>query len=82
MGKPVSLVLTLGQQHEATVFEQLMTGGVVKRPDGGHPRYDPSGFVVIKGTTAARFALIFNGGGSVTPFQGKGMKGAPVLSIK
>ena len=44
--------------------------------------YDPSGFVVIKGTAAARFALIFNGGGSVTPFQGKGMKGAPALSIK
>ncbi len=44
--------------------------------------YDPSGFVAIKGTAAARFALIFDGGGSGTPFQGKGMKGAPALSIK
>jgi len=44
--------------------------------------YDPSGFVVIKGTAAARFALIFDGEGFATPFQGNGMKGAPALSIK
>ncbi len=44
--------------------------------------YDPSGFVVIKGTAAVRFAGIFNGEGFATPFQEKGMKGAPALSIK
>ena len=41
MGKPVALVLTPGQQHEATVCEQLITGGVVKRPGGGRPRVRP-----------------------------------------
>ena len=41
MGKPVTFVLTPGQQHEATVFEQLMTGGMVKRPGGGRPRVRP-----------------------------------------
>ena len=44
--------------------------------------YDPSGFVVIKGTAAVRFASIFDGEGFATPYQGKGMKGAPALSIK
>jgi len=38
MGKPVALVLTPGQQNEATVWEQLLNGGVVKRPGGGRPR--------------------------------------------
>jgi len=40
-GKPVTFVLTPGQQHEASVFEELMTGGVVKRPGGGRPRVRP-----------------------------------------
>ena len=44
--------------------------------------YDPSGFVVIKGTAAVRFAGIFDGEGFATPFQGKGMKGGPAPSIK
>ena len=82
MGKPVAFVLTPGQQHEATVFEQLMTGGMVKRPGGGRPRVRPKRVCGDKGTAAARFALIFDGGGSATPFQGKGMKGGPVPSIK
>ena len=44
--------------------------------------YDPSGFVAIKGTAAARFALILEVGGFVTPFRGKGMRGGPAPSIK
>ena len=40
-GKPVAFVLTPGQQHEATVFEELMTQGAVKRPGRGRPRSRP-----------------------------------------
>ena len=40
-GKPVAFVLTPGQQHEASVFEELMTRGAVRRPRGGRPRIRP-----------------------------------------
>ncbi len=40
-GKPVAFVLTPGQRHEASVFEELMTRGVVKRPGSGRPRIRP-----------------------------------------
>ena len=40
-GKPVAFVLTRGQQHEARVFEELMTLGEVKRTERGHPRIRP-----------------------------------------
>ena len=54
MGKPVSLVLTPGQQREATVFEQLMTGGVVKRPGGGRPRVRPKRVCGDKGYSSRK----------------------------
>jgi len=54
MGKPVSLVLTPGQQHEATVFEQLMTDGVVKRPGGGRPRVRPKRVCGDKGYSSRK----------------------------
>ena len=37
-GKPVAFVLTPGQRHEASVFEELMTRGAVKRPGSGRPQ--------------------------------------------
>ena len=40
-GKPVAFVLTPGQQHEASVFEELMTRGAVKRAGRGRPRTRP-----------------------------------------
>ncbi len=54
MGKPVTFVLTPGQQHEATVFEQLMTGGMVKRPGGGRPRVRPKRVCGDKGYSSRK----------------------------
>ncbi len=54
MGKPVAFVLTPGQQHEATVFEQLMTGGVVKRLGSGRPRVRPKRVCGDKGYSSRK----------------------------
>ena len=54
MGKPVTFVLTPGQQHEATVFEQLMTGGMVKRPGSGRPRVRPKRVCGDKGYSSRK----------------------------
>ena len=40
-GKLLTLVLTPGQRHEATAFEQLMEQGAVKRVGRGRPRLRP-----------------------------------------
>ena len=40
-GKPLTVLLTPGQQHEATVFEPLMHAGAIRRPGRGHPRVRP-----------------------------------------
>ena len=37
-GKPVTFVLTPGQQHECTVFEQLLEQGAIRRAGRGRPR--------------------------------------------
>ena len=48
-GKPITLVLTAGQRHEATAFEALMTSGAVKRPGRGRPKIRPQRIVGDKG---------------------------------
>jgi len=63
MGKPVAFVLTPGQQHEATVFEQLMTGGVVKRPGGGRPRVRPKRVCGDKGYSSRKIRRYLRGRG-------------------
>ena len=45
----MTFVLTPGQRHEATAFEQLMEQGAVKRPGGGRPRRRPRRVVGDKG---------------------------------
>jgi transposase len=40
-GNLITLVLTPGQQHEATVFEPLLAQGAVKRPGRGRPKHRP-----------------------------------------
>ena len=50
-GRPVTLVLTPGQQHEATVFERLREQGAVRRPGRGRPRLRPRRIVGDKGYT-------------------------------
>ena len=48
-GKPVTFVLTSGQQHECTVFEQLMEQGSIRRKGRGRPRLFPGRIVGDKG---------------------------------
>jgi transposase len=47
-------VLTPGQQHEATVFEQLLEQGAVRRPGRGRPRVRPKRVVGDKAYTGRR----------------------------
>jgi transposase len=53
-GKLLTFLLTPGQQHEATVFEQLLEQGAVKRPGRGRPRVRPDRVVGDKGYTGRR----------------------------
>ncbi|WP_410510478.1 transposase [Nodosilinea sp. E11] len=48
-GLPITLLLTVGERHEAVVFEQLMEQGAVKRPTGGRPRLRPKRIAGDKG---------------------------------
>src|SRR5215207_4507725 len=56
-GKPVTFVLTPGQQHEATVFEQLMEQGAIKRAGRGRPRHLPGRIVGDKGYSFKKIRL-------------------------
>jgi transposase len=47
----MTVVLTPGQRHEATVFEQLLEQGAVRRPGRGRPRVRPRRIVGDKGYT-------------------------------
>jgi transposase len=53
-GKPMTFVLTPGQRHEATAFEQLMEQGAVKRRGGGRPRLRPRRVVGDKGYSSRK----------------------------
>ncbi len=48
-GKPVTFILTPGQSHEITAFEQLMSQGRVKRSGRGRPRIRPKRLIGDKG---------------------------------
>jgi transposase len=47
----MTVVLTPGQRHEATVFAQLVEQGAVRRPGRGRPRIRPRRVVGDKGYT-------------------------------
>ena len=47
----MTLVLTPGQRHEATAFEQLLEQGAVRRPGRGRPRQRPRRVVGDRGYT-------------------------------
>jgi transposase len=47
----MTLVLTPGQQNEATVLERLLEQGAVRRPGRGRPRVRPKRVVGDKGYT-------------------------------
>ena len=53
-GKPVAFVLTPGQRHEASVFEELMTQGEVRRSGRGRPRIKPQRVCGDKGYSSRR----------------------------
>jgi transposase len=48
-GLPITFLLTVGERHEAVVFEQLMSQGAVKRASVGRPRLRPKRLVGDKG---------------------------------
>ena len=50
----MTLALTPGQRHEATVFERLLEQGAVRRPGPGRPRVRPRRVVGDKGYTGRR----------------------------
>jgi transposase len=53
-GKPLTVLLTPGQQHEATVFEPLMHQGAIRRSGRGRPRVRPCRVAGDKGYTGRR----------------------------
>ena len=53
-GKPVAFVLTPGQRHEASVFEELMAQGEVRRSGRGRPRSKPHRVCGDKGYSSRR----------------------------
>jgi transposase len=53
-GKPLTIVLTPGQQHESTVFRLLMNRGAIRRPGRGRPRRRPDRSVGDKAYTGRR----------------------------
>ncbi len=50
----MTILLTPGQQHESTVFEQLMEQGAVKRPQRGRPKLRPKRVVGDKGYSSGK----------------------------
>jgi transposase len=53
-GKPLTVVLTPGQQHESTVFGRLLRQGAIRRPGRGRPRLRPGRAVGDKAYTGRR----------------------------
>jgi transposase len=57
-GKLLTVLLTPGQQHEATVFEPLLRHGAIRRPGRGRPRVRPHRVVGDKGYTGRRHRAV------------------------
>jgi transposase len=53
-GKPITFVLTPGERHETTAFEQLLEQGAVKRRGRGRPRLRPKRIVGDKGYSSRK----------------------------
>jgi transposase len=68
-GKPMTIVITAGQQNEQTVFAPLLETGAVKRVGRGRPRIRPQRVVGDKGysSTTIRRYLRWRGIGVVIP---------------
>ena len=53
-GKPITILLTPGEQHESTVFAQLLEQGAVKRRGQGRPKVRPKRVVGDKGYSSRK----------------------------
>jgi transposase len=53
-GKPLTILLTPGQQHESTMLEALLDHGAIRRLRRGRPRRRPGRLVADKGNTGRR----------------------------
>lgn len=53
-GLPLTFLLTVGERHEAVVFESLMQQGSVKRSGSGRPRLRPRRVVGDKGYSSGK----------------------------
>jgi transposase len=53
-GRPLVVVLTAGQRHEATQVDALLDGGAVRRGGRGRPRRRPERVVADKGYSSKR----------------------------
>lgn len=53
-GLPITFRLTVGERHEAVVFESLMEQGTVKRPGAGRPRLRPQRISGDKGYSSGK----------------------------
>jgi transposase len=53
-GLPITFVLTVGERHEAVVFETLMEQGAIKRPGSGRPRLRPRRVAGDKGYSSVK----------------------------
>jgi transposase len=53
-GRPVTFLLTVGERHEAVVFEALMEQGAVAGEGCGRPRLRPKRVVGDKGYSSSR----------------------------
>ena len=53
----MAFVLTPGQRHEASVFEELMTRGAVRRPGRGRPRVRPRRVCGDKGYSSRKIRV-------------------------
>lgn len=53
-GKPITFLLTVGERHEAVMFEQLMEQGAVRQAGCGRPRLRPKRVVGDKGYSSSK----------------------------
>ena len=82
-GKGLTVLLTPGQQHEATVFDRLMHQGAVRRPGRGRPRLRPDRAAgdKTKGIRGAAIAPPCADAASATPSPSAAPSSAPDPSI-
>ena len=56
-GWPMTMLLTVGERHEAVVFETLMEPGAVKRPTSGRPRIRPKRIAGDQGDSSGKIRV-------------------------